>query len=207
MTLKRIASLVVAVAVALLLAPGLAGTARAQEAPYTAYGVGLNSGQVVAAFINGVECGSDAADSAGNWLISITSAAPCAPTAGAEITFTLDGQATTASETWKIGGAPADIANGVKLVVKAATPTPAAGPGTFAGTIGAHGIIPAVFNGGTVAQMVSAAGTGLNSMWIFNTGAAVGYTVGAPDFVNAAFLALFPNGTVPASQIVILVKS
>lgn len=212
MTLKhsfaRAATGAAVAAAALLLvalAPGLGATAHAQQAPYTAYGTGLQAGQVVAVYDGSTECGSVTVDANGDWLIRIASDAPCSPQTGDTLTFMLDGQATTASgETWRPGGAPANVAQGIALVVKQMTST---GPGTFGGAIGDHGINPAVYNGGTVAQAVAAAGHGLQSMWIYVNGQAVGYTVGAPDFVNSGFLGLFPHDTIPAGQIMILVKS
>ncbi len=206
----RTAAAAAAVAAVIALLPGVLTTASAQQAaPFTAYGVGLQSGQVVEVFDGSASCGSVTADGSGQWLIQISATSPCAPREGDTLSFTLDGASTSARETFKTGGAPADVANGITLTVVATatpTPTPGAGPGTFAGSISAHGITPAVFNGGTVDQAVTAAGSGLNSIWSYNGGVAVGYTVGAPAFVNQAFLALFPGGAIPPGQILILVK-
>jgi hypothetical protein len=276
---------------ALVVALGSSAQAGAQQAPYTAYGIGLQPGQVVVALVGGASCGSSTADAQGNWIISIPQTAPCNPTAGAMITFTLDGKATTAKETWNAGGAPKNIASGTTLVLAADTKppvitapadivvTPAAGatgvaathaqiaaflaaataiddvdgvvevthdapatfpvgttkvtftakdkagnvatktaivtvaavkvgttPGTFASAPADKGISLAAWNGGTVEAAVEAAGPGLASVWVFAGGNAIGYTVGAPAFVNASFLALFPGAEIPAGQILVLVK-
>lgn len=108
-------------AVALML---FATVASAQTPPFTVYGTGLTAGDTVEAFIGTASCGTATADASGQWQMQIASNAACSPTDGAAVTFTLNGAATMASETYKAGGAPADVANGVTLTVSAtATPT------------------------------------------------------------------------------------
>jgi len=117
----------VAAAAALVLSLGLAaaGSASAQVLPAVLYGKGLTAGQTVAASIGGKSCGSATVTAAGEWTMQIGSDNACGPTDGAAISFTVNGQAATASPAavWKSGGTPSDIANGYKLTVSQATAT------------------------------------------------------------------------------------
>lgn len=117
----------VAAAAALVLTLGLAtaGSASAQVLPAVLYGKGLTAGQTVAASIGGKSCGSATVTAAGEWTMQIGSDNACGPTDGAAISFTVNGQAATASPAavWKSGGTPSDIANGYKLTVSQATAT------------------------------------------------------------------------------------
>jgi len=117
----------VAAAAALVLTLGLAaaGSASAQVLPAVLYGKGLTAGQTVAASIGGKSCGSTTVTAAGEWTMQIGSDNACGPTDGAAISFTVNGQAATASPAavWKSGGTPSDIANGYKLTVSQATAT------------------------------------------------------------------------------------
>ncbi len=76
---------------ATMIAAGLlvivSGRAHAQVPPYTAYGMGLRSGDAVTASIEGVECGRATVSAAGNWKISIPAEAPCHPSEGATVRF------------------------------------------------------------------------------------------------------------------------
>src|SRR5437762_2414773 len=80
--------------------------AQAQVPPFTAYGSLLKAGDKIEAFDGTRSCGTATADSNGNWILQISSSAPCNPATGDKITFTLNGAATSASETYKPGGAP-----------------------------------------------------------------------------------------------------
>jgi len=115
----------VAAAAALMLSLGLAtaGSASAQVLPAVLYGKGLTAGQTVATV-----------NAAGEWTMQIATDNACGPTAGAAISFTVNGQAATASPaaTWNSGGTPSDVANGYKLTVAQATPTATAAPTTAA---------------------------------------------------------------------------
>ena len=288
MNLRNAASLTAALTLALatLFTFG-ARPAHAQVAPFTAYGQGLTAGATVAAVVKGVTCGTATVDTLGNWLIQVASTSPCKPTTGNQISFLLNGQATGAAETWRAGGAPTDITNGIALVAGPDTTPPvvtapaaisvtvaegasgapattarivtflaaasaadavdgavsvsndapaqfpigattvtfsatdtagnaasatstvtvkeSGGAGTFLNAPTGAGINPVLWNGGTVDQVVDAAGVGLRSMWIYEGGRAIGYTAGAPGFVNAGFLALFPDGEIPPDQIIVLV--
>lgn len=116
----------VAAAAALMLTLGLAtaGSANAQVLPAVLYGKGLTAGQSVVASIGGKTCGTATVTAAGEWTMQIAPDNACGPTAGAAISFTVNGAPATASPaaTWASGGTPSDIANGYKLT---ATPAPA----------------------------------------------------------------------------------
>lgn len=141
----------VAAAAALVLGLGLAaaGSASAQVLPAVLYGKGLTAGQTVAASIGGKQCGTATVTAAGEWTMQITSDNSCGPTDGAAISFTVNGQAATASPaaTWKSGGTPSDIANGYKLTVSQATPT-ATASATAAATATATPAPPKTGNAG-----------------------------------------------------------
>lgn len=124
----------VAAAAALMLTLGLAtaGSANAQVLPAVLYGKGLTAGQTVAASIGGKACGSTTVTAAGEWTMQIAPDNTCAPTAGAAISFTVNGAPATASPaaTWASGGTPSDIPNGYKLTITQATATPTPAPTT-----------------------------------------------------------------------------
>jgi len=117
----------VAAAAALMLTLGLAtaGSANAQVLPAVLYGKGLTAGQSVVASIGGKTCGTATVTAAGEWTMQIAPDNACGPTAGAAISFTVNGAPATASPaaTWASGGTPGDIANGYKLTVTQATAT------------------------------------------------------------------------------------
>lgn len=119
----------VAAAAALMLTLGLAtaGSVNAQVLPAVLYGKGLTAGQSVVASIGGKTCGTATVTAAGEWTLQIAPDNACGPTAGAAISFTLNGAPATASPaaTWASGGTPSDIANGYKLTATQATATPA----------------------------------------------------------------------------------
>ena len=72
-------------------------------------------------------------------------------------------------------------------------------PGEFDRDIPDIGVNSAVWNGGTVMELSSAvAAAGGISVTVFVGGEAKVLIPGAPVFVNAAFNAAFPSGTVPA---------
>lgn len=125
---KKLGLVVAAAAIMFSASLAVAGTANAQTPPATFYGKGLKSGDKVEAFIAGKSCGSATANAAGEWSISVPTTAACGPTAGAAVSFTLNGAAATATPaaTWQGGGLPADVANGYVLAAgAAATATPA----------------------------------------------------------------------------------
>src|SRR5258708_21005240 len=91
----------VSLTAAVLLFGALATAANAQVPPFSVYGSGLKAGDKVEAFDGKVSCGSVTADASGNWLMRIAANAPCTPQGGDKITFTLNGAATSAVETYK----------------------------------------------------------------------------------------------------------
>src|SRR5437762_12592131 len=120
----------VAAVAALMLSLGMAfaSTAHAQTPPAVFYGKGLKAGDKVEAFIGGKSCGTSTVNAAGEWAIQISATAACGPTAGAAVSFTLNGTAAvvTPAAVWAGGGTPPDIANGYVLaagVPAVVTPT------------------------------------------------------------------------------------
>ncbi len=82
-------------------------------------GTGLTAGAQLAALVNGVSCASTTVSSSGAWSLSIGNAASCLPTAGAVVTFTLNGAAEVATPAaiWQPGG------NGTYALTGAGTST------------------------------------------------------------------------------------
>ncbi len=64
-----------------------------------------------------------------------------------------------------------------------------------------------LYGGGSVEHLLSQTGDGTLSLWVSTDGRLVGYTVGAPAFVNATFVATFTAGLVPANQAFIVLTS
>jgi hypothetical protein len=127
--LTKLGLVVAAAAIMFTASMSFAGTASAQTPPATVYGKGLKSGDKVEAFVAGKSCGSTTVNAAGEWSISIPTTSACGPTAGAAISFTLNGAAATSTPAavWQGGGLPPDVANGYVLAAGAAqaTATPA----------------------------------------------------------------------------------
>src|SRR2546423_6977818 len=113
--LRKILAPIAAQLVAIFLFGPSAIEALAQMPPFTAYGSLLKAGDKIEAFDGKYSCGTATADWNGNWILRISRSAPCNPATGDTITFTLNGAATSASETYKPGGAPKDVAMGVTL--------------------------------------------------------------------------------------------
>ncbi len=67
----------------------------------------------------------------------------------------------------------------------------------FADPLAAAGISLARWGSGTVADATATPGVRVRSLWVFRGGVAVGYIAGAPDFVNSAFIEMFPGGVIP----------
>ncbi len=119
--IRKLAGFTAALVMAALLFGAVASTANAQTSFFVAYGTGLSAGDTVEVFAAGVSCGTITADADGTWVGQVgtdgADASDCAAVAGDELTFTLNGEATTATETYANGGTPADAANGISLVV------------------------------------------------------------------------------------------
>src|SRR2546426_11159723 len=121
--------LVGSVAVVLLtLSMAVATVTSAQAPPAVYYGKGLTANDAVEAFIGGRSCGSTRVTAQGEWVLQIPATAACTPTAGAAVSFTLNGLPTTVSPAvaWQPGGTPTDVANGPRLTAGQATATPTA---------------------------------------------------------------------------------
>lgn len=119
--IRKLAGFTAALVVATLLFGAVTSTVHAQTSFFVAYGTGLSDGDTVEVFANGVSCGTITADADGTWVGQVgtdgADASDCAAVAGDELTFSLNGEATTASETYSNGGTPADAANGIALTL------------------------------------------------------------------------------------------
>lgn len=91
------------------------------------------------------------------------------------------------------------------LVVAAflVTPTAATADG-FTTPLPPSGVALTVWDGGSVEEL-AATYPEVGSVWVAAAGALEGYLVGAPGFVNGAFLARYPNGEVPAGTPMLVV--
>ena len=63
----------------------------------------------------------------------------------------------------------------------------------------------ASYSGGSIGGLVTGTGTEVTSVWVSVSGSLVGYTAGAPGFVNAGFEAVFPGGVLAAGTVVLIV--
>ena len=139
--LTRVGLIAAAAGLMLSLGMAFAASANAQTPPATFYGRGLTAGQTVGATIGGRSCGTATVTAAGEWVISVASDAACAPTAGAAVSFTINGAPATAAPAavWQAGGTPppANIADG--YVLRAGAATPAAPATGNAGLLGGDG--------------------------------------------------------------------
>ena len=90
-----------------------------------------------------------------------------------------------------------------------ARPNPVAG-GEIGGNLPAEGGLGLVaWSGGTTADLIESAGEQgcmATSIWIFVRGFPVGYIVGAPESVNAPFLAINPGAELPPTALVIVCR-
>ncbi|MGE3857490.1 MAG: hypothetical protein AB7G21_11110 [Dehalococcoidia bacterium] len=185
-------------------------TAEAQLPPFKAFGSGLASGKVVTAWKGSTQVGQSTVNASGNWDINIDAGGSANVQNGDKITFKIDGAMANESATFNVGQFTPPPGLKLTLAVTATpTPTPgpagatgptvsSTGPGTFAKApvFSESGIASVVYNGGS-AEALAKVGTdaGARSIWAQTPdGMIVGFIPGAPDFVNAAFLAAFPNG-------------
>lgn len=91
-------------------------------------------------------------------------------------------------------------------VLAVTTVAPPPGTGTFAGMFPSRGVGLVVWNGGDVgAALAAAADQGAGALFITRDGRFIGYTVGAPSFVNAGFMAAYPAGEIPAGTPMLVV--
>ncbi|MEX1023008.1 MAG: right-handed parallel beta-helix repeat-containing protein [Dehalococcoidia bacterium] len=76
------------------------------------------------------------------------------------------------------------------------------GRGTFGPAPAATGVSVTMWRGGGMDRLTAAL-LGSDSVWVTVDGAFVGYVPGAPEMVNAAFLARFPNGLQAGTPVVV----
>ena len=123
--LIRLAAALGLFAFVLGLSGAFASTTHAQNPPATFYGT-ASAGDVVEAWVGGVACGGAAtAGSDGFWQMQVDEGAACSPSDGDSVAFTLNGEGTNETETWKPGGAPSNVAVGVSLTLSGAMMAPA----------------------------------------------------------------------------------
>ncbi len=118
--IRKLAGFTAALVVATLLFGAVTSTVQAQTSFFVAYGTGLSSGDVVEIFAEGTSCGTTTVLAGGEWIINVGTdgdASDCSAVTGDELTFTVNGEATTATETYSNGGTPTDAANGIALIV------------------------------------------------------------------------------------------
>jgi len=80
--------------------------------------------------------------------------------------------------------------------------------GTITGDLPANGGIALVlWSGGPTSEIIDATevrGCSLDSVWSFVGGFPIGFLIGAPDFVNDRYRAVYPNGEVPAGPLLLV---
>ncbi len=137
-------------------------------------------------------------------------------TGGSSVSLQSDGATATAtapasgSVTLEVAAVDRYLKRGVASVILragvATTPAPTTpATGSFVGAIAASGMTLTQWAGGSVTSPSTASGT-VRSIWVTRNGAAVGFIVGAPDFVNQPFLNLFPGGVLAAGSFVMVVS-
>jgi hypothetical protein len=90
----------------------------------------------------------------------------------------------------------------VTLTIDAAPPT----VGTFIGEFPSKGLALVVWGGGEIgAALNAAADQGAGGLFVTRDGRFIGYTIGAPSFVNASFLATYAEGDIPAGTPMLVV--
>lgn len=149
------------------------------------YGQFLTGGDKVAAYINGLFCGSDVAGRSGQWSILIRADARCGPTPGSPVAFTLNGVPTTASPAavWRPRALPMDT-YGYTLTPVTGT-RPVSGTAIFSGGGLTNGSQVAAYISGNLCATSTVSNSGTWSLSIASTascaptaGATVGFTVG-----------------------------
>ena len=119
--LRKTLALSAVLAVAVALFGSLATTASAQSPPFSAYGTGAADGDAIAILAGSTECATATADASGQWgPVQLDAAVgDCVFAAGDTISFSLNGTVAEQTETWAVGGAPANAATGTVLTVAA----------------------------------------------------------------------------------------
>ena len=98
----------------------------------------------------------------------------------------------------------------VTVVTPDPAPDPRPDPGPvvasgFLGPIAPSGVSLVQWGGGPLTLALATPGIHVRSLWVLQGGVATGYITGAPEFVNQAFLALFPGGSLPAGTLLAVV--
>ena len=149
------------------------------------YGQFLTGGDKVAAYINGLLCGSDVAGRSGQWSILIRADARYRPMPGSAVAFTLNGVPATASPAavWRPRALPMDT-YGYTLTPVTGT-TPVSGTAIFSGGGLTNGSQVAAYISGNLCATSTVSNSGTWSLSIASTascaptaGATVGFTVG-----------------------------
>lgn len=95
------------------------------------------------------------------------------------------------------------------LALAAGVPSTVDAEGEVVGSVPTSGGVGLVQWGGgppsAVVSAVASKGCTLQSLWVASGGRLDGYVAGAPEFVNAAFSARFPGGSIPAQTPLVLV--
>ena len=205
------AALLALFAAALATLPPLPADAQTTP-PAVYYGRGLRPGGTIEALVRGAVCASSPIDQRGEWALSFTPAAPCAPRDGDTTSFRIDGALAPQTAPFRAGFTPPDVANGLALSggAPASSPTPGApagggtGPGMLSGAVPrAGGLGLVVFGGGTAAQLVQASGCPAATAAFWATASSGEFVIYLPAAtvaeLNARWHALFPAG-LPANQ-------
>lgn len=150
---------------------------------------------VVIAYINEVACADAKADGEGKWTMEISADAPCEPKTGDKVTFTRNGKLVAAAEIWASGDVPDNIELGInddlapEELESAVCGVSGAVPGK--GTVLNEGVTLLVTTGScTAPQLIEDVLKGacsIASLWVTVAGQWVGFTAGAPAFVNEGF--------------------
>lgn len=96
----------------------------------------------------------------------------------------------------------------IAIIGGVATRSRAQAEGEITGAVPAAGVGIVLWGGGppsAVTPAVAAKGCALQSFWVSGNGRLEGYVAGAPGFVNDAFVARFPGGTIPPQTPLVLV--
>jgi hypothetical protein len=167
-----------------------AADAHADLPVYSFWGVGITPGVTVDARVDGKACDATVSSDGGVWLVVVSGASTRPAEVGSVVTFTVDGA--QAPETFTLVSGGAFSSRAVELTL------------TVGGQANSNLVI---FAGGTVDDLVSTLRQQRGiSFWATVGGNLIGYTIGAPTFVNASFTSAFPGGVIPANTPLIVLQ-
>ena len=172
----------------------LTGTDSTEVAAGTAFAFSKLPTKGVLGAVTGTACVNVALATPGSVMTNCSAQVIYTPLLGAtgsdSVDFTL------------LNGGETSAAATVTIILPGVSPTPTPGAG-FADTLVA-GVTLTTYGGGTVAQLgTDATAAGATSVSVTSGGTFIVYIVGAPDFVNQAFVDNFPSD-VPAGQVVLV---